>query len=200
MPKTVRSTTLGVACWLAVSSCTLLQTPGDTLFAERDFVGARDAYLAVLQNRDDGRRVESALYHLGLIYLQPDHELYDPEAAETVLTRLTYLRPRSEYAAKASLLLALQLETAKLREAVHTHLMLRREAEETLASLREEASETEAKSEDQSKRVGQLGNRIAGLQAQIVKLREELEATGVELTERERELERLKRIDLGDPE
>lgn len=200
MLQQMKATSIGFVCWLALSGCNLLGSAGDRLFAERDFATARDAYLHVLENRDDGRRVESALYHLGLIYLQPDQELYDPEAAKSALTRLTYIRPRSEYAAKASLLLALQLETVRLRETIQTQLVLGREAEQTLASLREEATETEAKSEDQSKKVGRLGYRIAGLQAQIVKLRKELEAAGTELAEREQELERLKRIDLEDPE
>jgi len=192
----MKATSIGFVCWLALSGCNLLGSAGDRLFAERDFATARDAYLHVLENRDGGRRVESALYHLGLIYLQPDYELYDPEAARSALTRLTHIRPQGEYAAQASLLLALQGETVRLRATVQSQLVLGREAEEMLASLREEAAKTEAKSEDQSKRVGRLGYRIAGLQAQIVKLREELEATATELLEREQELERLKRIDL----
>lgn len=194
--RKMKGTSIGLVCWLALSSCHVLGSPGDRLFAERDFAAARDAFLRVLDNRGDGRRVEGALYHLGLIYLQPDHELYNPEAAESVLTRLTHIRPLSEYATQASLLLALQLETVRLRKTVQAQLVLGREAEQMLASLREEATKTEAKSEDQSKEVGRLGYRIAGLQAQIGKLREELEATATELTERELELERLKRIDL----
>lgn len=184
---------------LAFAGCTLIGGTGDRLLAERDFAGARDAYLDVLENHQSGRRVERALYHLSLIYLQSDFELHDPAAAEAALTRLTYIRPRSRYAAKATLLLALQRGKTALEEAVEAQQELSREAERKLASLREEADQTEAESEDQSKRVGLLGNRILGLQAQIVKLREELAATGVELSEREQELERLKKIDLEDP-
>lgn len=168
------------------------------MFAARDFVAARDAYIEALQRRDDGRRVESALYHLGLIYLQPNRELYDPKAAESALTRLTYIRPRSAYAARASLLLSLQRDSAKLRKAVESQVVMQLEAQDRLKLLREEATQTEARSEDQSKKVGQLGNRIASLEAQIVKLREELTATEGELSEREQELERLKSIDLED--
>lgn len=200
MVEQTKGTSIGFVCWLVFSGCTLLGSPDDRSFAERDFATARDAYLQVLENRDDGRRVESALYHLGLIYLQPDPELYDPEAARSALTRLADIRPRSEYAAKASLLLALHLEMVRLGETIRTQLMLGREAEQMLASLREEATKTEAKSEDQSKKVGRLGYRIAGLQGQIVKLREELEDAATELAKREQELERLKRIDLEEPE
>lgn len=189
---------LALVSALFAAGCSLVASPADRLFAERNFAAARDAYLDVLEDRDDGPRVEVALYHLGLIYLQPQSDLYDPEAAAAALTRLTYLRPRSEFAARASLLLSLQIETARLREAVQAQMALGREAEKKLAALRNEATETEAQSEDQSKKVGQLGNRIAGLKAQIEKLREELQATDSELTEREQELERLKSIDLED--
>ncbi|MCP4205334.1 MAG: hypothetical protein GY769_25770 [bacterium] len=193
-------TCAGLACLLALSGCALVKSHGNRLFADRDFAGARDAYLELLERRDGGRRVENALYHLGLIYLQPERDLYDPKAAEAVLVRLSYIRPRSEYAAKAALLLALHLETSRLREDARAQNLLRREVERELASLREEATQTEARSEDQSKKVDQLGGRIGRLQSQIVKLREELAATEEELVAREQELERLKRIDLEDPE
>lgn len=199
MSRPMRKIWTGFACLLAFSSCSLISSDGDRLFAERDFGAARDAYLGVLERHEGGHLVEGALYHLGLIYLQPDRGLYDPEAAESALTRLSYIRPRSEYAAKASLLLALQLETARLREEIQTQWVLRREVGQELASLREEATETEAKTKDQSKRVNQLGGRIGHLQSQIAKLREELTATEEELSAREQELERLKRIDLEDP-
>jgi hypothetical protein len=200
MSAPMRTWAIALACVLALSSCSLIPNQGDRLFAERDFTAARDAYLEVLARRDGGRNVESALFHLGLIYLQPESDLYDPEAAESALTRLSYIRPRSEYAARASLLLALQIETASLRQDFQSQAILRREAEFELASLSEEATQTEARSVDQSKKVGQLGNRIANLQAQIVKLSEELTATEEELAAREQELERLKRIDLENPE
>lgn len=184
---------------LALTGCALTGSRGDLLLAERNFGGARDEYLAVLEKRDSGLKVEKALFHLGLIYLQPDPELYAPDAAEEVLTRLTYIRPRSQYAARAAALLALQLETVRLRNAFETEREAGRQSQQLLASLRQEASATEALSEDHSKEVSQLSDRIARLQGQIAKLREELEATGSELTDRERELERLKSIDLAEP-
>lgn len=191
-------------CWalaavVAASGCALVTSPGDIHLGKRELLAARDAYLLVLENRQAGRRVESALYNLGLLYLQPDPELNDPVAAEALLTRLTYIRPRSPYAAKAALLLELNRSTRDLRLELEAQRILALEAEQHLSSLLQTATETEARSEDQSKKVGQLGSRIAGLQAQIMKLRDELAATDAELTAREDELERLKKIDLEEP-
>jgi hypothetical protein len=192
-------------CWilaavLATSGCALVTSPGDIHLGEREFLAARDAYLLVLENRQSGRRVESALYNLGLLYLQPDPELNDPVAADAVLTRLTYIRPRSPYAAKAALLLELNRSTLDLRLELEAQRVQALEAEQRLSSLLQTATETEARSEDQTKKVGQLGSRITGLQGQIIKLREELAATDAELTAREDELERLKKIDLEEPQ
>lgn len=184
---------------LAMSGCALTTSAGDHFLAERDLQAARTAYLEVLENRQSGRRVERALYNLSLLYLQPDPALHDPTAAEEALTRLTYLRPRSRMAAQAALLLQLWRNTDALRAKLDEQRTRALEAERRLSSLRETAIATEARSEDQSKVVGRLGSRISGLEGQIAKLREELEATDRELTEREQELQRLKLIDLEEP-
>lgn len=199
LPCARRAALLLVLAGMSLSGCALVASSGDRHFAERDFARARDEYLLVLENRQAGRRVERALYHLGLIYLQPDPELHDPIAAEEMLTRLTYIRPRSRYAAKAALVLELRGQTNQLHAELAAQRARSQAAEERLAALALTATETEARSENQSRRADQLGSRVAALQAQIVELREELAATGDELTRREEELERLKRIDLEEP-
>ncbi len=190
---------LAVVVVTALSGCALIPSDADRLFAERDFEAARDAYLETLERQDDGRRVERALYHLGLMYLQPDSSFHDPVAARSVLTRLTYIRPRSNYAAKATMLLALQEEASLLANRLANQQDRTRLAEQELASVRRHATETEAKSQDTAKKVGQLGSRIGRLEGQISKLRDELKVTEAELIEREQELARLKSIDLDDP-
>ncbi|MFQ5526616.1 MAG: hypothetical protein ACE5GX_10180 [Thermoanaerobaculia bacterium] len=193
------ATILTTAIVASVTGCSFIPSQGDRHFASRDFVAARDAYRETLERRDGGRRVENALYHLALIYLQPDPALSDPEAARAALTRLTYIRPRSEYAAKAEMLLALHTEAAQLSRIVADQQARARDAENELSSLQRQATERQAKSQDTERKVGQLGSRIGRLQSQIDKLREELTATEDELASREEELARLKKIDLGDP-
>lgn len=186
-------------CWLALSGCSLLPSKADRLYAERDLEAARDAYLATLERLDDGPRVERALLRLGLIYLQPNPALRDDEAARAALTRLSHMRPRSELAAAATMLLSVQVEATRLRELLDRQSAEAERVAEALASSRQLADASQAKSEMTERAAGELDRKADRLAAEVARLRTELEATREQLSQREQELTRLKSIDLESP-
>ncbi len=178
------------AAWLA--GCATAPAPGDRLFESGDLTGARDAYLAQLEEQGSGRSAERALFRLGLIYLHPESPLFDPEEGETVLERLSAAEPTSAYARQASLLLGVQAEVNTLRAAVAEQAELRQELESALSEARDSATLQEVRFQAREKNLSNLSTALARLKKEIERLTEEVAA-------REDELERLKAIDLDGP-
>lgn len=188
-----RRAAAGLATLLLAGCAGISTSEGDRLFANGDFAAAKTAYESYLgRGPADGRRRERALYHLGLIHARPDGAFHDPVKAQRYLERLIAQQPPSPYASQAALVLALQIETHRLRDEMADQKGLARLLLAELSRLRAEAEEIENTATGEQEKARRLADRIRRLETDLDRLTADLAA-------REEELERLKKIDLEDP-
>lgn len=177
---------LGAALLLAVASCATSRF--DRLYESGDFERAVELYEADLDLQ--GR--ERAIYRAALMRARPGGEAYDPDRARRDFRRLLDLFPETDHRESATAQLALLDEVIRLR----------RESEERAAGIARLEREVEALRE----RAGHLEEKLAEREDRLDLLRVLVDALRADLRERERrlvalerELERLKAIDLGPP-
>ena len=182
-----------LAAVLALGGCATSNLGADRLFEAGRFAEAEEAYLENLANWSaDSKRREHCLYRLGLIYALPASSQYDPTRATQYLQELLDLEPQRAYAVQASLVLALQVQTNQLREVLAEETARAKSLREELEVLQTEAARVESEAMDQENR----GKRLASV---IARLRQQIDQLSDELSAREKELERIKQIDLEGP-
>jgi hypothetical protein len=167
-----------------------MQLEGDRLFEQNRLEEAAEAYAKYLDRHSSVEgRSDRALYHLGLIYALPDSPLYDPEKADQTLRQLLDRDDASLYARQAGLVLALQIEVARLTEESAAQKTLAARLEDELAALEEEAAHA-------STMAGEQEGRARLLTTRVQQLRSEIERLTADLEKRTEELEKIKAIDL----
>ncbi|MDH3744425.1 MAG: hypothetical protein OES47_04905 [Acidobacteriota bacterium] len=192
IPHSHTATFLLVAM-MTFCGCVARSRLADRLFDEGSFAAAERAYLESLEtDRITAKRHERALYRLGLIYALPTSPRHDPQRAREYLERLLEQNPPSTFAVHASLVLALQVQTHELREALAREATRAESLERALDSLRDDAARVETEATDRLEQAQRLTTAISGL-------RQEIERLSNELKTREQELERIKQIDLEGP-
>ncbi|MCB1056263.1 MAG: hypothetical protein KDD11_12250 [Acidobacteria bacterium] len=173
--------------------------PADQLYERGETTAAEGAYREALRldpTRPDGDR---ALFHLAVLYGTPGSAVFDPEQAESCLERLLAQFPESDYERPARAWLASRRRVEEL--------------ERELAESRRGASAGEMREKELSSKLADLETRVvAGTQREqaasalaedqrrrIAELEAALERSTQRAERLERDLQELKRIDLGSP-
>jgi len=173
-----------------VASCSYIPLEGDRHFKADRLEKAAAAYREHLRGHPrDTLRSERALYHLGLIYSLPGSPLYDLDLARKTLSTVALEASNTAYRRHASLILDLQAEVSRLREARAQQARLAAMLENEVGRLEEQAAEA-------STAAGEHAGRASRLGAEIRQLRTEINRLTTALEKREQALERIKEIDL----
>lgn len=175
---------------LLLGGCAARSLDGDVLFAADRLEEAEVAYRTFLSKHPEDALGPQALYRLGLIYSLPDSPLFDVERAESTLQQLAEHPEGGIYSRQASLVLSLRADIFRLEQAARKQASLAALLENELGRLEEEAAEATTQAGQHESRARRLTSEIAYLRSQIAELTGSLE-------QRERELERIKEIDLG---
>ncbi len=182
--------TAALAALLALLvSCAPALRRADVLFEAGDLAGAAPAYEAALSAQPGKRASARILYRMGVARATPGTASFDPGKARQAFGRLVAQYPSSAYAAKASLPLAL---LAVIQDAV-----VQREAVARAAKAQEDALQARAgDAEEQAKGLRDERDRA---QAQVKQLKSKVAEQDQIIIRLRREMEMLKRIDLGMP-
>lgn len=176
-----------------IGGCSLRSLEGDRLLAEDRIEEAEIAYRSFLDKNQSTDRGQQALYRLGLIYALPDSPLYNPEQGRAVLKQVAAHPAGGIFSRQASLVLTLQLEISRLQQATQAQASLAAQLENALGQM----EELEEEAAQASTEAGAQENRSQQLTGEIRHLRSEIEQLSLSLEKREKELERIKEIDLG---
>lgn len=188
---------LALALVLGLAGCATGLQEGDRLFLAGDLIRAEAAYRGYLGGYLSGggpvgAGAARARYRLGLIYAFPESALYDLEKADRTLRSLVATDPGSAWGRQAALLLSLHAESARLERELTAQADKVSRLLAEVVKLREAAEAAGDVAQDREARVAQLGREIEELRRNIGQLGERLAA-------REKELERIKKIDLQTP-
>ncbi len=170
-------------------SCAPALRRADVLFEAGDLAGAAPAYEAALSARPGARASARTLYRMGVARATPGTAAYDPAQARQAFGRLVKQYPGSAYAAKSALPLAL---LGLIQEASLQREALAREMKDREGALQARA----AASEDEAKGLRDERDRA---QAQIKQLKAKVAEQDQAIARLRKEMEMLKRIDLGPP-
>jgi hypothetical protein len=173
-----------------LGGCSLRSLEGDRLLSENRIEEAEIAYRSFLDKNQSSRRGQQALYRLGLIYVLPDSPIYNPEQGRAILKQVAAHPAGGIYSRQASLVLTLQIEISRLQQAAQAQASLAAQLENALGQMEEEAAQASTEAGAQETRSRQLTGEIRILRSEIHQLTLSLE-------KREKELERIKEIDLG---
>ena len=188
LPRLLLALVLGLS-----ASCVTTLSEGDRLYLAGDLAQAEAAYRAYLTSgRATGDAEARARYRLGLIYALPGSDLHDWQMANRALTLLIEGDPGSPWTRQARLLLALHDERERLALELHASDDRVSALLSEVVELKEAAEVAGDEAETREARMEQLAIEIAALQRSIGELQERVAA-------REKELERIKRIDLQTP-
>jgi hypothetical protein len=163
---------------------------GDRLLSESRFEEAAIAYRTFLDKHQSTARGQRALYRLGLIYSLPESPLYDPERGREALKQVAAHPEGGIVSRQANLVLNLQIEISRLQQTAQAQASLAARLGSELGRMEEEAALA-------SNEAGEHENRSKRLTGEIRILRTEIEQLTKSLEKREKELERIKEIDLG---
>lgn len=178
---------------LAGTGCASVRLEGDRFYMAGDLARAEKAYRSYLESGPAaGEARARARYRLGLIYALPDNGLHDWEAASRTLRALIESEPGSAWARQAELLLSMHEEQRRLERELETRDSRVSALLSEVVQLKKAAEEAGADAEDQRA-------RVEGLTLELARLRREIGELGERLAAREKELERIKRIDLQIP-
>lgn len=144
-------------------------------------------------------REARALYRLAVIHADLESDLHDPERVGALVDELRERFPDSKYRRRAELIKSLGIELSRLREELSSGEDAARSLAQSLRETSEDLSRVESELLDRDKRIVELGERVAGLEASIRQLTAQLEARATEVARLESELERMKLIDLESP-
>jgi hypothetical protein len=183
---TALRTVSGLAVVLALVftvACSPAFRKADALFDAGDLGKAAPAYEEALAKSPTGGASARSLYRLGTARATPGTGAFDPAKAREAFELLVKTYPGSDYAVRASLVLALldRLDAAEAR-----HRALAREldqAKDRLAATGSESADLKAELDRQRAAATQLQGKAAEQALQIARLKHELEM--------------LKRIDLA---
>jgi hypothetical protein len=139
---------------------------------------------------------ERALYRAAVVHATPGTAVYDPQRARALLERLLEIRSSGGRSLEASLLLALLHEVERQDSA---RLALQREAERRIARLATEIARLEDELRSTAERHTANMAEASQLRALAAALRTELRQRENRMQELQRELDRLKEIDLSPP-
>lgn len=185
-----RGGTAALAALLALLvSCAPALRRADVLFEAGDLAGAAPAYEAALSAQPGDRASARTLYRMGVARATAGTAAYDPAKARRAFERLVQQYPGSGYAAKASLPLAL---LGLIQEAAEQREALAREVRDREGALQARA----AASEDEAKGLRDERDRA---QAQVKQLKAKVAEQDQAIARLRKEMEMLKRIDLGSP-
>jgi len=175
-PGAILALALTVACSPAFQKA-------DSLFQAGDLGKAAPAYEAALASVPSGAASARSLYRLGTARATPGSDAFDPAKARQAFELLVKTYPGSDYAVRASLILALldQLNAADARyQALAKEL---NQAKESLEAGGNQSAALRAELDRQSAAATQLKGKTAEQALLIARLKHELEM--------------LKRIDLA---
>lgn len=173
-----------------LGGCSLRPLKGDRLLEANRIEEAEVAYRSFLDKHQSTTRGRQALYRLGLIYSMQDSPLYDPERGQRTLQQLADHPEGGIYSRQALLVLDLQFEISRLEEAAQAQASLAARLEHRLGRMEEEVAQASSEAGEQETQARRLTGEINYLRTEIARLTKSLE-------EREKELQRIKEIDLG---
>ena len=171
-----------VALVLILTGCASARGPGDRAFQAGDYPAAAAAYESALQDDPGARSDARLLFRLGLVYAEPDTPVYEPERAIEVLKDVATRFSSNPAAAEAARLIPHLEQEVRLAAAVASAERRIADLEGELARQREEAHALTAAAKANDDQLARLRGWLADAQAQLRRVREELE--------------QLKRIDL----
>jgi tetratricopeptide (TPR) repeat protein len=175
---------LGAILVFALSlACSPAFKRADALFQAGDLAEAAPAYEEALATGPTGAASARSLYRLGTSRATPGSGAFDPAKARRAFDLLVKTYPGSDYAVRASLILALlaQLDAADARYQDLAKELNR--AKERLAATGSESADLKAELDGQRAAAAQLKGKAAEQAVLIARLQHELEM--------------LKRIDLA---
>lgn len=159
----------------AVAGCASSLKRADRLFDARAFAQAASAYETALAGDSGQSGLDRALFRLALVHALPASPVHDERRARELFEELTRRFDESPYSFEAALIMELEDRDRRLRD----------EAERQ----RREIAELEAES-------ARRGEDADELRTTLSELNQKLERLGKEIGECEKQLERLKAIDL----
>lgn len=171
-----------LALVLVLAGCASLRGPGDRAFEAGDYPGAAAAYESALQRDPNARSDARLLLRLGLAYAEPESAVYEPQRALEVLRDVVTRFPKDRSAAQAALLLPHLEREVSLATALASERSRIADLEGQLVRALEEAHTLDADVKAREEQLVRLRASLADVQAQLRRVREELE--------------QLKRIDL----
>ena len=154
----------------------------ETHFREGEFEKAAQSYEAYLRDYPAAPNRERAIFHLALIHILADSSVHDPRKARELLESLAETTPHSLYGSQAGLILGLRKKSEDLQSQV-TRLQV--EAAELASGVPLFQAEIET---DKS--------NILALEKEIERLRVDVAEREKRIQQVERELDKLKQIDL----
>lgn len=182
-----------VTLLLVAMGCRSAPWIADHYFESGRYLEAAAAYRAYLAEQpDDAQRVARALFRLGLAHAVPDSPIYDPRQAVELLERLLIVDPDGPYGVEATLIRNLQRQVLSLIDEVDRRQLRIAELRAMLHGAQLDLQQAQSEFEERQETVEALTREIAAL-------REQIRTVTAELASRQRELDRLKAIDLDRP-
>jgi hypothetical protein len=167
---------------LAIAGCATIPSVADRAFASGDYSAAAAAYEEALRTDARAGRDPALRLRLGIAYARPGTPAHDPERAISVLKDVATRFPKSIEAAQASLLVpGLEHETVLTAELTVGQARIKT-LEAELAAAHDQGHGFEAAARAASEQIQRLRTSLADREAQLRRVRDELE--------------QLKRIDL----
>jgi hypothetical protein len=166
---------IAVALVLALTGCASAPGPGDRAFREGDYPAAAAAYESSLRRDPKARADARLLLRLGLIYATPATPVYEPERAIEVLKEVARNFPSDPAAVEATLLLPHLEQEVRLAAAVASAQRRIADLEGELVREREQAQALDAATKGREDQLTRLRASLADAQAQLRRVRDELE-------------------------
>ena len=187
---------VGILSILAISCQSTTSFVGDQYYDKGRYSEAEAAYAGYLESSSTDRAVSSrALFRLGVIYATLESPMHDPQRSVEMLEQLVARYPECSYAAEATVLLDLLLETGDLALEVQQLQSQLTQLEEDLAARETNLFVLQKQLGVKEGELTEVRKGIPPLEAQIQELVRQLEEKESELEQ----LDRLKAIDLESP-
>ncbi|MDY7095753.1 MAG: hypothetical protein SX243_22490 [Acidobacteriota bacterium] len=184
---------------LACSSLQSNRSPADSLYDRGELAAAEEAYREAVREDPAAPQHARSLFRLAVLYTLEDSPVHDSEQAVSCLSRLLAQFPHSEYTLPARAMLAQYRHTGDLERRLARGSEVLESTRRDLAQVRGELETARAAATRSEAKSLQLMQQIEDQRHRLAAQAEDLERSTRRAARLERELEELKRIDLGSP-
>jgi septal ring factor EnvC (AmiA/AmiB activator) len=175
------------------------ETPADRLYQRGELVAAEEAYREAVRQDPAAPQHARSLFRLGVLYTLADSPVQDEEQAAACLSRLVAQFPDSDYTLPARAMLSQYRQSEDLERRLARGSEVLESTRQSLRQLRGEQETSRAALTQCEAKSLQLMQEAEEQRRRLTALEEDLDRSTRRADRLERELEELKRIDLGSP-